>query len=324
MSSIVNEKNPISILNELASKENSKIVYEFISTQEGFLAKVHYNSSQIGEGQDKKKQKAKSKAAESALSYLNSLKFIENPEMELQTLSKLLKKTGKFTLISKEPFIYEYYLDSMLISSSSSNTETSAKKSCCEKALEVLKNLTKNTTKPKTSEKGSQIEKISYKDPRIYTSKSSYEQRYLFYFEAKFNSFEIHQKEFQNIKKIEKEILNLSKVYKIEIFQVGSFCMNILRTQKKILDFVVVLPGASETDFYKFFEFLERGRLNYLKCKEKNEKPESFALSMRLELKENESSLYSNFPFIKFTENDVFVHVFVTDSKSISTLVHYQ
>ena len=120
MSSIVNEKNPISILNELASKENSKIVYEFISTQEGFLAKVHYNSSQIGEGQDKKKQKAKSKAAESALSYLNSLKFIENPEMELQTLSKLLKKTGKFTLISKEPFIYEYYLDSMLISSSSS------------------------------------------------------------------------------------------------------------------------------------------------------------------------------------------------------------
>lgn len=139
------DKNPISILNEFCSRTNNKI--EFIFEEKGgeFCCKVVLLNEIIGCGQDKKKQRAKCKAAEVATKFLSVGLLSISSEGEPNDLLSKSKSKAAFKLVSKSPlFVYEYYIDNLLISSGRAITEKQAKENCANQVIKVLSDLSKN------------------------------------------------------------------------------------------------------------------------------------------------------------------------------------
>lgn len=142
-------KNPICILNEFSLKTSSKISFEYTNEDNDFLAFVIYNNKVIGTGKDKKKQLAKTKAAENAVLYLTNSKSKENTDEILNDLVKKFGKKGNFKLSFQDPvFIYEYYLSGSRIAEGRGLSESSAKEKCIKSLNEKLTLIEDFETKP--------------------------------------------------------------------------------------------------------------------------------------------------------------------------------
>lgn len=319
----IGQKNPISVLNEYAVKTNSKVDYTFTTVNNEFWFKVSYNNLTIGQGQDKKKQKAKSKAAESGIYYLNSVNQA-NPETKLENLCKKLNKFGKYVLISKNPYLYEYHLDSFVIASASGSTEHMAKTACAESALNRIKDISsvqQYELDKKNSDKNVQTENTFIIDPRV-NKPNTIDQKYGMYLENKFKSFEIWSTDSLEIKLLVQEIVNISKKYDLDIYEIGSYSMNILRNNKLILDFAIVLPSATELHINNLFESLELARLCYLESKEKGSWTEGFKIALKIDLIENTMNPYTSLPYFKFSRSNISGNMYILDSSTHPTLVH--
>ena len=106
MSLEIGSKNPISVLTEYSVKLNLNLRFENTTLKTGeFLFRVLKGQMQLGLGQDKKKQRAKSLAAESAINYLKSSSCPEDVEDQLSNELHKLKKTGNYKLVSAKVYL---------------------------------------------------------------------------------------------------------------------------------------------------------------------------------------------------------------------------
>ncbi|OMJ77617.1 hypothetical protein SteCoe_22742 [Stentor coeruleus] len=138
------DKNPISVLNEFCSRTNNKVDYFFCQERGEFCCKVLFLNEVIGYGQDKKKQRAKFKAAEAATKHLSTNLLNYSFESELNDHINKSNSKGYFKLISRSPlFVYEYYIGNLLISSGRGDIESQAKENCAHQALKVISALPK-------------------------------------------------------------------------------------------------------------------------------------------------------------------------------------
>ena len=328
------QKNPISVLNEYVVKHNSKIDYEFITKENGdFLCIIRNENLIIGQDQAKKKQVAKTKAAESAVSYLRLNLYNQNFEDQLEDYVKGLKKVGIFKLINKSPYIFEYHIDKLLIGSGSGKTEAIATEKCSEFALKRLKEIDKIKKESEYSEisdhteqrneKSCQVEKVYCKDPRIYGPKSSFDQKFLLYFEKKYVDLEIKQRECMEIKYFIDEVKSISTILNSEIYELGSLSLGILRNTKLILDFGLIQQGVNDQQMVIILETLQRARLNYLESKEKVLNISGCKLSMNVEMVENTMNSYTGLPYFKLSRGELTANLYIIGSKSNSSLAHY-
>ena len=328
MSLEIGSKNPISVLTEYSVKLNLNLRFENTTLKTGeFLFRVLKGQMQLGLGQDKKKQRAKSLAAESAINYLKSSSCPEDVEDQLSNELHKLKKTGNYKLVSANPYVLDYYIDNLLVATGKGVSQAIARKNCAEKALLKLQELeTSPSHSPKSNkaDKSCQIERIHSIDPRVFSQKTAFEQAYMLYFENKYSSFEIPQRLSTEIVLFAEEILEMARSFSLSIQPIGSYSLGILRNNKTVLDFGMVLQAATESVIFDIYDRLQRARLNFLESKDKGIKMEGHKLAMSIELIENTMNSYTSLPYFFVSRNNISANIYIYDSDTHPSLIHYQ
>lgn len=322
MSLEIGTKNPISVILEYSVKMGLGLKFENKVLRNGdFLFKVLKDEIEIGHGQNKKKQKAKFLAAESAINNLKSTVTTENFESKLTQEVTKLKKQGSFKQISANPYIVDFFADNLMLATGKGLSQAIAKESCAEKALERLREISDSEN---TLDKSCQVDKIHLNDPRIYLQKSLFDQKCFLYFESKFASFEIPSHLEGEIFIITQEIMQISKFCNLELHRLGSNSLNIMRKTKLVLDFGLVIKSCTKTQILELFESLQYSRLCFLEEKAKTLKADGFKLSMPIELVENSPNFYSVLPYFRIFRNDISANIYILDSPSHPSLTHYK
>lgn len=306
------DKNPISILNEYCLKTSTKVNFEFKSEDNQFTSLVIYNNEIIGKGTDKKKQAAKTKAAQKAVKHLLAATKIMSTENETDIQFKALSKKGKFQLSFIDPnFIYQFYDKEKLLAEGKSITEPQAKQKCVKKTLKVLKTLLEQE-KLKTGSK-------SVKDIRKCNSYSNVDLRVQNYLENKLKTFQVSAEDLVEIGRIEQEVILMSKHLGLSLIPVGSYAWGLLRKQKLVLDYCLVLEKSEITEVYSIYESLEKSRMLFLESKEHNVQLSGFGLSLSPSLIQKNSK----FPTIKLESDKITCLIYFYESLADPSLQHY-
>ena len=312
-------KNPICILNEFSLKTSSKISFEYTNEDNDFLAVVIYNNKVIGTGKDKKKQVAKTKAAENAVLYLTNSKSKENTDEIFNDLIKKFGKKGNFKLSFQDPvFIYEYYLSGSRIAEGRALSESSAKEKCIKSLNEKLtliedsepKSSTSSSKLPKSTNLsqstvsinplilGSQSDSITSKNPekpsessKLIQQESSPKKRIKLEHNPLTLDIEtcIFFEKLLSSFELSKE--ELQDLYRLEDeIQEMSDSLGLqlvpigsyslgLLRRSKLVLDFCIVTDSATKAVGAIFESLEKARIVYLKFKEIQQKPEAFALS---------------------------------------------
>jgi hypothetical protein len=314
-------KNPICVLNEFSLKTSSKISFEYRTEENEFLALVIYNNQIIGSGKDKKKQVAKTKAADNAVNYL-TCKSKENPQEDFEDLLKKFGKKGTFKLSFQDPiFIYEYFLSGSLISEGRDQSESQAKEKCVKNLNEKLTILEEKTLKkPSTQIRPDLLQPLKKKPKHSDLDSSNFPSspsENSSFFEDLLLTEALSNEDHLQLSELEANIKSLSKALDLNLIPVGSYALGQLRKSRLILDFCLVVE--SKNLIPNIFESLEKARMVYLKYKECESVADVFALSYSPRLvKKNE-----NF-FILFENDGKFsFRFFFTDDPEDTFLKFY-
>lgn len=328
MTTNVVDKNPISVINEFCLRTNSKVFFEFGSDGSEFVARVIHNGQVIGEGKDKKKQAAKTKAAEAALIKLSS----QNPgkktdlgpqiEKELGRILIKLGKKGSFRLSFQDPlFVYQYFIGEKLIAEGKCVTEPSAKIKCSKKVINKLKPLV-DQLKPKEIDQDSQLATQSLSpDPLGSAYLLSLNLKTKSFLDSKISSFELSNLDKKQIFELKEEIFSISSILNLKTYPLGSLCLNIVRSCNKTLDYCIILENITESSVYSVYEAIENIRL---KPSEHKDPKVCNIFTSSLELCKNESIFYSKSEFIRLTKDGIKANLYFYDSNIHPSLLHYK
>lgn len=322
MSNNISEKNPISIINEYCLRTSSKVAFEFSVEGTEFVARVLNNGVVIGEGKDKKKQAAKTKAAEAAVTKLSSQNTGKKDnngvqlEKELGSILIKLGKKGNYRLSFQDPlYVYQYYIAENLIAEGKCVTEPSAKIKCTKKVVNKLKPLVEQLRAKDNSEasKSSSTNKpLTEKVDASYLS--SLTSKTKSFIDSKIASFELSQIDKKQIFEIEEEIHSVSQALGLKIFPLGSLSINLIRSSHKCLDYCSVLENISESSIISIAESIEKARIPYTDKKDQN----------KLEICHSDSSFYSKNVFIRFTKDGIQANLFFYESNLHPSMLHYK
>ena len=327
MSNVV-DKNPISVINEFCLRTNSKVFFEFGTDGSEFVARVTHNGQVIGEGKDKKKQVAKTKAAEAALIKLSAQNPVKKSDMGPQIEKELgrilikLGKKGSFRLSFQDPlFVYQYFIGEKLIAEGKCVTEPSAKLKCSKKVLNKLKPLIEQM-KPTEASQDPQA-------PSQSLSPDSLNSAYLLslnlktksFLDSKISGFELSPLDKKQIFELKEEVFSISSKLNLVTYPLGSLCLNILRSCNKTLDYCIVLEQLTDSSVYSVFEAIESIRS---KPTEPKDPKVCSILTSSIELHKNESGFYSQTEFIRLTKDGVKANLYFYDSNIHPSLLHYK
>lgn len=334
----VTDKNPISQINEFCLSTNSRVFFEFHMQDSDFLAKVIHNGQVIGEGKDKKKQVAKYKAAEIAVSRLKSVKKESKDErmvlMEKEIANLLIRlgRTGKYRLSFKDPvYIYQYYIADELLTEGKCVTEISAKFKCMKKIINKLKPLvfkakdleSKRAERFEESEEGKRFDYLERKS-------SSFDDKG----ENRMNAGKEYcgfEKDLERVvggmgfggvdskyaAVLEDVVRKIALMIEIQMVAVGSYSLNCVRREKPVLDFCVVVENLCESSIISIYQLIE-------KLYPSSPNPQgSKSQSIQTELVSNDTKFYSIYPYIRLSYNYLRAQIYFYSSPIHPCLIHY-
>jgi hypothetical protein len=287
------EKNPISIVNEFGQKNNVKIDFEYTTDRDGYIVTVLKGGRVIGKGSDKKKQKAKMKAAESALKILYSAQQC-NWEARLNEILGNNHKKGVFKKIGNSPpFGYEYYVQNMLVAKGYAKTEELARELCAKNAITKL-----STLKPFKAQANLLKKQTDEQETSIKTEEES-SQYHMddAFFDRKLLELSLTNEQLADISTCCEVVKAIGENFCLQVINLGSQVHDAIRENKLELDFGIILPEPLFGSCAALFEILEQARLLFLESKERGLTPVEFVLPMAVEQIERPSAFY---PFSKF------------------------
>ena len=338
----VNDKNPISQINEFCLTTNSRVFFEFHMQDSDFVAKVIHNGQVIGEGKDKKKQVAKFKAAEIAVSRLKSVKKESKDErmllMEKEIANLLIRlgRSGKYRLSFKDPiYIYQYYIANELLTEGKCVSEISAKFKCMKKIINKLKPLvfkakdleSKRSEVEERCEESEKGNRFDYLDCNVRSAaddkggnRNVAGKEYCGFENdlervVKGMGFNGVDKKYAAV--LEDVVRKIVLMIEIQVVAVGSYSLNCVRREKPVLDFCVVVENLCESSIVTIYQLIE-------KLYPSSPNPQgSLSASILSELVSDDTKFYSLFPYIRLSYKYLRAQIYFYSSPIHPCLIHY-
>lgn len=323
MSNNISEKNPISIINEYCLRTNSKVAFDFSVEGTEFIARVLFNGEVIGEGKDKKKQAAKTKAAEAAVAKLSSQNVQKKEsnglqlEKELGSILIKLGKKGSYRLSFQDPlYVYQYFIAENLIAEGKCVTEPSAKIKCTKKVVNKLKPFVDKLKVKDNSDAPNSVPNPS-SDKINASYLSSLNSKTKSFIDSKIASFELSPLDKKQIFDLEEEIHSLSKKLGLKFIPIGSLSINLIRSSNKLLDYCIILENISEPSILSIAESIQKAINPYPDLKDSKS-------STKLEICNSDSSFYSKNVFIRISKDGIQANLFFYESNLHPSAIHYK